>query len=665
MHNFLKSVSGFVLALLVSFQICAQDNVGIGTTTPDPSSILEISSSDKGLLIPRTDTTSITNPATGLLIYTETDSTFYYFDGIVWRAAIGLTGADGIDGTTGVTGAIGPTGMTGPIGPTGVDGQTGSTGAIGPTGIDGLDGATGANGLDGPTGSAGTTGPTGPLVPATFGQTLHWDTIANVGWTANSFLWNSGTQIGVNTSSPDPSAIVQIDGQNQGFLPPRLTEIDRDNIANPAAGLMIFNTTDSTFDYFNGECWLPTFLEDCQACSIDMFASSMADTIDRVVSDSAVVTLTIDQFTGGSQNIGLNVLTTLPAGVTASFSVNPLAGSGTTDLVFHATPFAADGTYPIVVQALCGSSIESFIFSLTILPCYHVDVINSLANYDLGVDLYVQHPTAPTNAPVCVVCELQAGVNVTSPDISIPAFTTGTLPSGSLVTIVNGGNIIGKGGDGGSATDPALGLTGDGEDGGTAIELTLDAEIINTFNIYGGGGGGSSMAFSISTAGLIPPPAPNFGFFVGAGGGGGAGLGEAGDQPPGLIGLSFYSGGADGTGGQFGVNGDGGILNFPIPFTVGPAEVIINPNAIGGNGGPYGYPGTEGQFNLTISVNVIVNIPFIGDIVIPVVSNLSIPIPFPPPGAGAGGHAVKHNGFEINIPDNTYNTSFLRGTVGP
>ncbi len=651
-----------MLASSVSFQISAQDNVGIGTTTPDPSSILEISSSDKGLLIPRTDTLNIANPATGLLIYTESDSTFYYFDGIVWRAAIGPAG---INGPTGPTGPMGADGAMGPTGAAGADGPTGPTGAMGPTGIDGMDGATGPTGADGIDGPTGATGPTGPLIPATFGQTLHWDTIANVGWTANSFLWNSGTQIGMNTSTPDPSAIVQIDAENQGFLPPRLSEADRDNISNPAPGLVIFNTTDSTFDYFNGQCWLPTFLEDCQACSIDMVASAMADTIDRVVSDSAMVTLTIDQLAGSVQNIGLNVLTTLPQGVTTTFSSNPLTGSGTTDLVFHATPFAPEGTYPIVVQALCGSSIESFIFSLTILPCYHVDVINSTTNYNLGVDLYNQHPTAPTNAPVCVVCQLQSGVNVTSPDNTVPAFTTGTLPAGSLVTIVNGGNIIGKGGNGGSATDPALGLTGEGQDGGTAIELTLNAEIINNFNIYGGGGGGSAMAFSISTAGLIPPPAPNFGFFVGAGGGGGAGLGLGGDQPPGLIGLSWYSGGTDGTGGQFGVNGDGGILNFPIPFTVGPAEVVINPNAIGGDGGPYGYPGTPGEFNLTISVNVIVNIPFIGNIVIPVVSNLAIPIPFPPPTPGDGGYAIKHNGFQVNIPDNTYNTSFLRGTVGP
>ena len=46
--------------------------VGIGTVTPDDSAILDISSTSKGLLLPRmneTERDAITNPATGLLIY--------------------------------------------------------------------------------------------------------------------------------------------------------------------------------------------------------------------------------------------------------------------------------------------------------------------------------------------------------------------------------------------------------------------------------------------------------------------------------------------------------------------------------------------------------------------------------------------------------------------
>lgn len=589
-----------ILALTCSTNIFAQDNVGIGTITPDPSALLEIQALDKGLLIPRTDTLSITNPATGLLIYTPTDSTFWYFDGIYWREGIGPQGDPG------------------------------------------------------------------PLVPALHGQTLRYDTVFFNDWVANSFIWNNEYHVGINTDQPDSSAILHLVAEGKGFLAPQMDETTRDNIQNPAVGLVVVNTTDSTVDYFNGDCWLPSFAQGCDDCFLNVTPSSLADTIDRPISQTETLSLDIVQTAGNPQQIAVTILTTLPNGLTANITPNPAPSTGVVDIEFTASPFAPDGTFPIVIQVLCNQSTYNIIYSLTITECYEVPVLNTTSNYDLGTEFYTLYPNAPTNQPVCVVCLVQPGVTITSPVTTDPAFTTGNLlPSGSLVAIVNEGNIIGKGGDGGDAFDPALGLTGEGEDGGTAIELTLDADIINNFNIYGGGGGGGSMAFSISTGNLIPPPAPAFGFFIGSGGGGGAGLGEGGTQPNNLIGLSFYSPGTDGTGGQFGVPGQGGILNFPITFNIGPAQVDITPNTVGGNGGPYGYPGTQGIFQITISVSVVVNIPFIGPIVIPVVTNLNIPIPAPPPLPGNGGNAVKHNGNVTNIPDNLYNTSFLRGTVGP
>lgn len=596
----LFTVAFSVIALVSTTRLQAQDNVGIGTTTPDPSALLEIQALNKGLLIPRTDTLAITNPATGLLIYTPTDSSFWYFDGIYWRQGIGPQGDPG------------------------------------------------------------------PLVPALHGQTLRYDTVFFNDWVANSFIWNNEYHVGINTDQPDSSAILHLVAEGKGFLAPQMDRTTRDNIQNPAVGLVVVNMTDSTLDYFNGDCWLPSFAEDCNSCFLNVTPSSIADTIDRVVSQTETLSLDIVQTAGNPQQIAITILSTLPSGLTATITPNPAPSTGVVDIEFTASPFAPDGTYPIVIQVLCNNSTYNIIYSLTILPCYVVDVLNSTSNFDLGVEFYIQHPTAPTSSPVCIVNNIAPGVLVSSPDVAQPAYTTGTaIPAGSLLAIVNEGNIIGRGGDGGDAFDPALGLTGEGEDGGTAINLTLDAEIINNFNIYGGGGGGGSMAFSISTGNLIPPPAPAFGFFIGSGGGGGAGLGEGGTQPNNLIGLSFYSPGTDGTGGQFGVAGQGGILNFPITFNIGPAQVDITPNTVGGNGGEYGYPGTQGIFQITISVSVVVNIPFIGPIVIPVVTNLNIPIPAPPPAAGDGGFAIKHNGFTINIPDNLYNTSFLRGTVGP
>lgn len=73
----------------------ASAQVGINTTNPDPSSILEINSSHKGVLLPRVglkgtnDTNTIENPAESLIVYnTQTEADvipgFYYWSGSSW-----------------------------------------------------------------------------------------------------------------------------------------------------------------------------------------------------------------------------------------------------------------------------------------------------------------------------------------------------------------------------------------------------------------------------------------------------------------------------------------------------------------------------------------------------------------------------------------------------
>lgn len=86
-----------LLLIFVSFYVNAQ--IGINTTTPDPSSVLDIDSSTGGLLIPRmteTERDAIVSPAEGLMIY-QTDNTkgFYQFDGANW----GLFGGADADWT--------------------------------------------------------------------------------------------------------------------------------------------------------------------------------------------------------------------------------------------------------------------------------------------------------------------------------------------------------------------------------------------------------------------------------------------------------------------------------------------------------------------------------------------------------------------------------------
>ncbi|AEI50292.1 hypothetical protein [Runella slithyformis] len=71
------------------------DNVGIGTSRPDPSAILDLNSNSKGLLLPRmseAQRNAIKNPAAGLIIF-QTDQLIgtYTFDGSVWQPSSART----------------------------------------------------------------------------------------------------------------------------------------------------------------------------------------------------------------------------------------------------------------------------------------------------------------------------------------------------------------------------------------------------------------------------------------------------------------------------------------------------------------------------------------------------------------------------------------------
>lgn len=85
----------------------AEAQVGINTITPDPSALLDIESTDKGVLIPRMTQAQrnlITSPVDGLLIY-QTDNTpgFYFWNvgASAWNAMAGAADIDWLrEGTT-------------------------------------------------------------------------------------------------------------------------------------------------------------------------------------------------------------------------------------------------------------------------------------------------------------------------------------------------------------------------------------------------------------------------------------------------------------------------------------------------------------------------------------------------------------------------------------
>ncbi len=84
-----QRVSFSTMILLFPFILFAQQNVGIGTTTPAASAQLDVSANNKGLLIPRLTSaqrTSIASPASGLMVYDTDTKSFWFYSGTNWTS---------------------------------------------------------------------------------------------------------------------------------------------------------------------------------------------------------------------------------------------------------------------------------------------------------------------------------------------------------------------------------------------------------------------------------------------------------------------------------------------------------------------------------------------------------------------------------------------------
>lgn len=221
-------------------------------------------------------------------------------------------------------------------------------------------------------------------------------------------------------------------------------------------------------------------------------------------------------------------------------------------------------------------------------------------NYDLrsrAINAFGWDGVTPLIATVTIF----GGVIVWASATNIYAFDVGgNYPAGSVITIVNHGHIIGKGGrggDGGAVNHPGSNQYAtngaNGESGGNALHIGYPGDgaqtIIHNHAVIGGGGGGgggaaSEMTYRYSSSGSGgEDSSSSLNYFGGPGGGGGGGAGGNPDDPNG-------GGGAGGTMGGFGsafspfYTGISGIGDHPVTGT--PMS-----NAFDGTNGIWNAPG--------------------------------------------------------------------------
>ncbi len=155
------------------------------------------------------------------------------------------------------------------------------------------------------------------------------------------------SNVGIGTATPEASAKLDVNSTTQGFLPPRMTEAQRDAIISPATGLMVYCTDCGSIDYYNGVSWvalapLNTPFQGTQQ-GIDIDGEAAGDQSGEVVSlssDGSRVAIgarqngtyghvRVYEWTGGAWvQMGTDIEDTAPAGLNQFGHSLSLSGNG-------------------------------------------------------------------------------------------------------------------------------------------------------------------------------------------------------------------------------------------------------------------------------------------------------------------------------------------------
>jgi len=405
----------------------------------------------------------------------------------------------------------------------------------------------------------------------------------------------SAQGVGINETGadPHPSAGLELNFNNRGFLPPRLTTAERDAIQNPAEGLHIYNLTTKCVEVFYGTFWQNTHC----GCSI---APS-----DLVFTDNGPLTYCLNQA------VAINFLST-QGGNPSSYTVSPALPAGlflnTTTGQLSGTPTAtvSETSFTFTASNACGSSTRELSIGITTIPA------------ELSA---ISGPEAPT-------INLSASYSITA--LASATFYTWTVPAGWTIDSGQGSTSIHVtvGTDAGNVTVTASNSCGTSSASTKAVTswrpvVTTGGTITNyTANGSNGVNGVQYRVHSYTTVGSSNFNVTDAGtdsqvdYLIVAGGGGGGGNTGGGGGAGGVISgntgvnsntytVTVGSGGIGGSTSQTGQNGSNS--SFSGVTAIGGGRGATNAHnhgpSIGGSGGGgaefglIGASGTSGQGN--------------------------------------------------------------------
>ena len=166
-----------------------------------------------------------------------------------------------------------------------------------------------------------------------------------------STAFGQNKNVGINTNTPDPSAVLHLESNDQGLLVPRLTTLERDAIAAPATGLIIYNIDLLEEELWNGTCWVPSYLKTCDDCEVDIAFQQATYNIDRMSTMSISAPVTITQSTPGGTilPVELTVVHTFTEETDVTLSQYSVTGTTTLNIDILTNVFERGGDHYVTI----------------------------------------------------------------------------------------------------------------------------------------------------------------------------------------------------------------------------------------------------------------------------------------------------------------------------
>ncbi len=145
-------------------------------------------------------------------------------------------------------------------------------------------------------------------------------------WTVSGAdVYRAGGSVGIGTTTPAASAALDVSSTTKGLLPPRMSHVQRDAIASPAAGLTIYNTTTNKLNTWNGTSWEGGLTATEQPYQNPTVTFNYTGTVQTYTVPTGVTSLRVDARAAAGGTGGSNVVNRGGAGaqVQATLSVSP------------------------------------------------------------------------------------------------------------------------------------------------------------------------------------------------------------------------------------------------------------------------------------------------------------------------------------------------------